>query len=78
MNRSRVAPDSISFKEYEKMKMKQSRAPQPVEQELDLDFVIRIFNDKRNIKSKKEREVLAKQLFLEYMDMTYNTDNDFL
>ena len=79
MNRNRVIfEDNISFKEFAKIDKKAVENP-TVEGVISFDEIIKVFNNKKNIKSAEKRKLLAKEMFLEYLDVNFNVeDEDFL
>ena len=76
MNRTKVCHDEIPFHLFKKQNKTQQ--VQPVEDELTIESIVKVFNDKKNIKNDKKRHDLTKELFLEYLDELYNIDEDFL
>lgn len=78
MNRRKVIHDEISFNDYSKIKKRMAKLPTTNDDELTIEEIVKIFKDKKKIKSTTKRLAVTKKLFLQYMDDNYNIDEDLL
>lgn len=85
MNRRKVITESISFKEFRRIKSGATpptakKIKQKIEEtpdELTLKDIIKFFRDKKNVPNDKRRYRLTKEMFIDYLDVNYNTDDFF-